>query len=112
MVSVPEKTPSERLAAALDWNLQRSSAQSRDMGKAFERSIPDKTKRNAIALLVDAGMDVEKIRGDLAQLPEKTPTRIRRAYEAALDLSKPELERAQQIKTYFDQRLQDAAGAP
>lgn len=111
LTEVPERTPVEKLTAALDFQIQSSSARSRDLGKAFEKAHPEKVRRNAMAIFVDSGMDVGKIKEAIAQLPPKTPPYVKRAFEAATNLSEHEIETAQMIKRYFDQRLEDAKQA-
>lgn len=106
-----EVTPLKRLISALDFQIQKSSAMSRDLGKSLETSHPNRTRRNGIAILVDAGLDPARVRDAIAQLPDKTPRRIRKAFEAAADLNAAERDTAERIKHYFEQRLQDAQQA-
>lgn len=111
MTDAPESTPLRRLVANLDWQIQRSSATSRELGKAFEATHPDATRRNAIAVFVDSGMDASKVRDAIAQLPNNVSPRIRRAFEAAANLTPKEIESAGFIKDYFGRRMDDAKAA-
>lgn len=105
-----EVTPLKRLVSALDFQIQKSSAMSRELGKSFDNSH-SKTRRNGIAVFVDSGMDAAKVKAAIAQLPANTPRRIRKAFEAAENLTPEEIDTAERIKHYFDQRLQDAQQA-
>lgn len=75
--------------------------------KTILRAMPTERQRAAILKWVDAGGDAEELRRGAAE----TKPQFRQSYEDALKLKGDELVAGQNIRNYFDERLDDAINA-
>lgn len=98
----------DRELGRLDWLLQQSAAMSKNNRTAMERTIKNKTMRNAMALWIDAGGDDVALRNAAGNLPASTPGHIRRAVEMASNLPPDAIQEAQGIMQYYALKAQDA----
>lgn len=103
----PQVTDFDR--ALGEWGLQRQES-SYDAYKAWQRikkQIPNPTVRGAIAAFVDSGGD----RAFMEQASSSLPSKYASVYKRALEMSPDEVTVANNIRQYFDSRLQDAIDA-
>ncbi len=101
-------TDMDRRIGELDWELQKSSAESRNMGRVLERTAPNKLLREATAIWIDAGKDSEAIKRAISELPEGTPPRILKTLELAADLPAEGKRLAEDIEAFNAMRETDA----
>lgn len=98
----------DRRVAEFDRAVQTSSGKSKDAGKAIERQMPNKAMRDAVGLWIDAGGDERLIANALANAPEGTKPSVLRAMKMATSLPSEAKQFAQDLKSFFSLREQDA----
>jgi len=86
-----------------DGQLQFGSNEVREFVNAIHKAIPNKLRREGIVNYAQAG-------GDMSVLRQRADasTTYRSGYEAAMNLNPAEQALAKQIRTYFDQKLDNA----
>lgn len=94
--------------ASLDWALQRSAAQSKEIGRAILAHQKNRSEREGVAIWIDAGGNEEVIRNVAANLPAGTPANVRRALEIAGNLPPRLHDFVNEIQQYYGLREQDA----
>jgi hypothetical protein len=108
----------DRRVAEFDYAIQSSAGKSRDMRRAIERTMRDKTDREAAAIVIDSERlaanpsnpaEVRQVVADsIAALPADTKPSIRKAFERALDPSLELRQFVEDIKQFNSLREQDA----
>jgi hypothetical protein len=103
----PEVTNWKRMLGERHLALTESAAITRRTVKSAEKKLPNKLTREAISNWVDTGGNLEKLK----QAEAETKPAYRKGYERAQKLTPDELHAAQNIKNYFDTRLDQAIDA-
>ncbi len=88
-------------------NLSESAVNARKFVKTAQKAIPDKVDREAISNWIDTGGDASRLADGAANAPD----RYKPGYERAANLTPEQKVIAQNIREYFEKRLEDAQEA-
>lgn len=91
----------------LSSELEKRGYRLRQLEKTVEKAVPDKAERAAISKYVDAGGDAAELQRGLAEAPAE----YKKAYQDAINFTQEQKIAAENIRNYFDSRLQEAIDA-
>lgn len=103
----PVFTDYKRALGQRHLELSESVHNAKQFAKTSEKAVPDKTTQEAISNWIDTGGDPAL----LAQAAKETKARYAPGYEAAQKLTPEQVTIAQNVRNYFESRLQDAIDA-
>jgi hypothetical protein len=107
LIGKPEVTKFKGVLGDRHLSLSESAANVRRWMEKVKKQIPDVKLREAISNWIDVGGDPALLKKAAAE----TKPQFRAGYERALKLTPEEMDVAKNLKTYFDERLQQAIDA-
>lgn len=103
----PVVTDFKRALGERHLDLSESVQNARKFVETSEKAVPDKLTQEAISNWIDTGGDNALLR----QAEAETKARYQKGYEAARNLTPEQKTVAENVKNYFESRLQDAQDA-
>lgn len=104
---IPEIDEMLRAKGELSAEIEKRGWRVRQFVKTVENAMPTTKQRAAVLKWVDAGGDIAELQRGLSETPE----RYKQAYQDAIDLKGDDLIAAKNIRSYFEERLDDAINA-